>query len=130
MPRKPAKPCSFRGCPKLTSSRYCEKHQKEVDSDYNRTSRPYKHLYNSSKWRKLRLLFLREYPLCEQCKRKGVIKAAEVVDHVTPHKGDERLFWDESNWQALCKECHDRKTAREDGRWRRKGIVYAYDWKK
>ncbi|WP_304879789.1 HNH endonuclease [uncultured Parasutterella sp.] len=25
------------------------------------------------------------------------------------------MFWDESNWQALCKRCHDRKTAAEDG---------------
>ncbi|WP_456243258.1 HNH endonuclease [Thermacetogenium phaeum] len=34
-----------------------------------------------------------------------------------PHKGDRQLFWDESNWQALCKPCHDSKTAREDGGW-------------
>jgi 5-methylcytosine-specific restriction protein A len=27
------------------------------------------------------------------------------------------LFWDEDNWQALCKPCHDRKTAVE-GRWK------------
>lgn len=25
------------------------------------------------------------------------------------------LFWDEANWQPLCKPCHDQKTAREDG---------------
>ncbi|WP_289184903.1 HNH endonuclease [uncultured Parasutterella sp.] len=25
------------------------------------------------------------------------------------------MFWDESNWQALCKHCHDVKTAKEDG---------------
>jgi len=25
------------------------------------------------------------------------------------------MFWDERNWQALCKPCHDAKTAREDG---------------
>ncbi|WP_143035082.1 HNH endonuclease [Marininema mesophilum] len=27
------------------------------------------------------------------------------------------LFWDKDNWQSLCKRCHDRKTAIEDGRW-------------
>jgi 5-methylcytosine-specific restriction endonuclease McrA len=21
------------------------------------------------------------------------------------------LFWDKTNWQALCKRCHDQKTA-------------------
>lgn len=39
---------------------------------------------------------------------------ATVVDHIKPHRGDQRLFWDEDNWQALCKECHDRKTLTED----------------
>ena len=31
-----------------------------------------------------------------------------------PHRGDEKLFWDRSNWRALCKRCHDQKTRRED----------------
>jgi hypothetical protein len=25
-----------------------------------------------------------------------------------------KLFWDRDNWQPLCKQCHDKKTARED----------------
>ena len=33
-----------------------------------------------------------------------------------PHRSDPVLFWDEANWAALCKRCHDAKTARE-GRW-------------
>jgi 5-methylcytosine-specific restriction enzyme A len=33
--------------------------------------------------------------------------AATVVDHVVPHKGDLELFWDQSNWQGVCKACHD-----------------------
>ncbi|MGN0150610.1 MAG: HNH endonuclease, partial [Clostridia bacterium] len=37
-----------------------------------------------------------------------------VVDHIVPHRGDERLMWDENNWQALCKPCHDNKTGKED----------------
>ena len=32
---------------------------------------------------------------------------AIAVDHVTPHKGDEALFFDEDNWSPLCKPCHD-----------------------
>ncbi len=40
---------------------------------------------------------------------------ADVVDHIIPHKGDQSLFWDSSNWQPLCKHHHDQKTAREDG---------------
>jgi 5-methylcytosine-specific restriction protein A len=41
---------------------------------------------------------------------------ATIVDHVVPHRGDQRLFWDQGNWAPACKSCHDRKTARE-GRW-------------
>lgn len=38
---------------------------------------------------------------------------AEVVDHITPLTAGGTN--DESNLQALCKQCHDRKTATEDG---------------
>jgi 5-methylcytosine-specific restriction protein A len=44
------------------------------------------------------------------------VVAATVVDHVVPHRGDQRLFWDPGNWAPSCKPCHDAKTAHE-GRW-------------
>lgn len=65
-----------------------------------------------ARWRKRRLSFLRENPLCAECERRGKVEAATVVDHVVPHRGDKELFDDEDNWQSLCKRCHDRKTAR------------------
>ncbi|MBZ5498887.1 MAG: HNH endonuclease [Acidobacteriia bacterium] len=40
-------------------------------------------------------------PLCGECERVGRLTATAVVDHIVPHKGDSRLFGDESNWQAL-----------------------------
>lgn len=125
-PVKPKRPCSYPGCPELTNERYCEKHQKEIDKNYNKTCRLYGYLYNTSRWRRLRKQFLHKHPLCEACKRKGIVIVATVVDHIKPHQGDEKLFWDESNWQSLCKSCHDRKTAKEDGRWGKKGRVYTY----
>jgi 5-methylcytosine-specific restriction enzyme A len=30
-----------------------------------------------------------------------------VCDHIKPHRGDEALFWDETNLQTICKSCHD-----------------------
>lgn len=128
-PRKPKRPCSYPNCPELTSERYCTKHQNEVESKYNKTSRPFKKLYNS-RWYKLRSQFLLKHPICEECKRQGTVNAAEVVDHVISHKGNEQLFWDESNWQSLCKHHHDVKTAKEDGRFGDKNRVYVYPWKK
>ena len=67
------------------------------------------------RWRRARAAFLRRHPLCVACARVDRVTAATVVDHIVPHKGDTVLFWLVSNWQALCKRCHDRKTAREDG---------------
>jgi len=32
------------------------------------------------------------------------------TDHIIPHRGDQALFWDETNWQRLCLPCHSRKT--------------------
>ena len=40
---------------------------------------------------------------------------ATDVDHIVPHRGDARLLYDENNLQSLCKSCHSRKTATEDG---------------
>jgi 5-methylcytosine-specific restriction protein A len=68
------------------------------------------------RWRRARQAFLAHHPLCVQCKGEGRLEPAIVVDHGIPHCGNASLFWDEANWAALCKRCHDRKTARE-GRW-------------
>ena len=32
---------------------------------------------------------------------------ATVVNHKTPHKGNECIFWDIQNWESVCKTCHD-----------------------
>ncbi|MGI2024848.1 HNH endonuclease [Shewanella glacialipiscicola] len=59
------------------------------------------------RWQKARETFLSRHPLCCFCEQKGKITAATVVDHKTPHQGDQALFWDTNNWQPLCKLCHD-----------------------
>ncbi len=58
-------------------------------------------------WQKARDGYLRRHPLCCLCDRQGKVVAASVVDHIVPHRGDKALFWDRSNWQPLCKHCHD-----------------------
>ena len=67
------------------------------------------------RWRKYRKYFLSVNPLCVICKDSDMITSATVVDHIIPHKGNMRAFWDKSNHQALCKCHHDIKTATEDG---------------
>jgi 5-methylcytosine-specific restriction enzyme A len=69
-----------------------------------------------ARWRRARRSYLARHPLCVRCLVQGRVVPATVVDHVVPHRGGQRLFWDQANWAALCKRCHDGKTARE-GRW-------------
>jgi len=52
----------------------------------------------------------------------GIFKAATLTDHIVPHKGDMKLFWDTDNHQSGCDDCHNVKTAREDGGFGRKPI--------
>jgi 5-methylcytosine-specific restriction protein A len=68
-----------------------------------------------ARWRKYRKFYLTSHPLCVECKKMNKITIATVVDHIRPHKGDMKLFWNNSNHQGLCKYHHDSKTAREDG---------------
>lgn len=67
------------------------------------------------RWQRARRVFLAEHPLCVHCQREGRVTPATDVDHIEPHRGDEALFWRPGNWQALCHECHSRKTAAECG---------------
>jgi 5-methylcytosine-specific restriction protein A len=69
-----------------------------------------------SRWRRARADYLARHLLCVSCREAGRLVSATTVDHVVPHRGDQKLFWAEGNWQGLCKPCHDAKTARE-GRW-------------
>lgn len=54
-------------------------------------------------------MYLQQHPLCVMCAemRPPVVTAANVVDHVTPHRGDLELFWDANNWQSLCFAHHN-----------------------
>lgn len=66
------------------------------------------------RWQKARKLYLMENPLCTMCREEGRYQEAEVVDHIIPHKGNQSLFWNQSNWQPLCKRHHDSDKQRQD----------------
>lgn len=69
------------------------------------------------KWQQAREGYLRNHPLCVMCKEiDGRAVPATVVDHRIPHRGDQALFWDKSNWQSLCAHHHSAtKQAEEAG---------------
>lgn len=119
MPVSPPRPCNFPGCRAVTHAARCDVHTKQVRAEVDgRRAKTAERGYGS-KWRTARAVFLSAHPLCAECERNGFVTAATVVDHIVPHRGDDKLFWSRSNWQALCASCHSRKTAIEDGRWGR-----------
>ncbi len=75
------------------------------------------------KWQKARRLWLLNNPLCRYCDEAGYVVRATVVDHIEPHRGNDELFWDQTNWQSLCKSCHDGAKQSEE----KKGYSTAVD---
>lgn len=72
--------------------------------------------YNSSAWRRVRALVLtRDHYLCQCCKRAGRTTTANVVDHVVARKDAPDRALDETNLEASCKSCNDRKRAATEG---------------
>ncbi|MEM1287129.1 MAG: HNH endonuclease signature motif containing protein [Pseudomonadota bacterium] len=63
------------------------------------------------RWERERAAYLKVHTRCVRCSAP-----ATVVDHVIPHKGDKRLLWDRSNWQALCASCHSSHKQRAERR--------------
>ena len=66
-----------------------------------------------SKWRAESAAFLAAHPVCVRCGAPST-----VVNHKTPHRmsaartapelsAAQKLFWRRSNWEAVCKPCHD-----------------------
>jgi len=117
MPAKAKRGC--KQCGVLTDSTYCPAHAglaKRYDAE--RSKDPIRKLFNTVRWHWVRKTVLARDRICVICKSW----AAEECDHVIParkyiaqHGGDMNRFYDESNLAGLCKPCHSRKTATEDG---------------
>ena len=115
------KACSFPMCPAVHTNRgsYCDRHMKPgrvIQAE--KPSMRYHSMYDK-RWRKEAKAYLRKHPMCVcvDCKGSRRPLPANIVDHITPHKGDSRLFWDRENWQSMNRICHGGKTAEHDGRW-------------
>lgn len=120
--------CAYPGCrhPVPITEKYCESHKKvgkdrEVRFAKEREAKRLRFKGSSNergygyRWKKLRDRFIQKHPHCVECLKNGVITLATDVDHIIPHRGDPKLLYDENNLQSLCKSCHSKKTAREDG---------------
>jgi 5-methylcytosine-specific restriction protein A len=115
MPIRPLRTCLEQGCPALVPSGRCPQHAQATRQHYKRHYSGTRGLNYGRRWQKVRLLFLQQHPLCVLCEAEHMVEPATDVDHIQPHRGDYALFWDESNWQPLCKRHHSEKTAKEVG---------------
>lgn len=122
---KPKKQCNKPGCRELVAYniRYCNRHTssegQQVYADRVAVDERYLQFYNSKRWRTLSKLYRINNPICENCFKNGIVRKADVVDHIVEVKDcwDKRL--DETNLQSLCHTCHNAKTQREKKRRRR-----------
>jgi 5-methylcytosine-specific restriction protein A len=64
-------------------------------------------------WRKVRLAYLNEHPLCVECLAQGLLVAAEEVDHIATIEDRPDLRLDPTNLRSLCKPHHSARTARD-----------------
>lgn len=101
MPIRPPSVCVEPGCTEyaLPGKTRCKYHYKERKKGRIKVA-----TYTSKRlWRSGREVYLRAHPICEMC---GV-KESYVIHHIVPVE-DGGDVWDLDNWQALCRECHER----------------------
>lgn len=82
MPYKPAHPCHWPGCGKLTHDRYCEEHTKQSNKNYEKYGRdPAVRRRYGRPWSRIRASYVKTHPFCEECFSRGIIVPVEEVHH-------------------------------------------------
>lgn len=112
MPDRPRRRCTADPtCPRpaLPGGR-CTLHAAAAEAQRNRRRATSRDVYQSKKWKKLRLRILNQRPYCQH---PDCNLPATDVDHVRPIE-DGGPAWDEANLQSLCHPHHSQKTAAEN----------------
>lgn len=80
---------------------------------------PWRAWYKTYRWQKLREVILQRDNYT--CQATGVVLSGKhpepnsaVIDHIKPHRGNEKLFWDIDNLQAVSKQYHDSQKQKEE----------------
>ena len=111
---------------KLTKPKRTYTERKETDMRKMRQK-----AYQDKNWRKLRDTYLKQNPLCEECLNKGKVTPAEDVHHKrSPFRGGEinyNLLLDYNNLESVCKDCHGKIHAAQQGHRNPEEILKALD---
>lgn len=102
-PKAPPRFCGHPNCQKKVKSGNCAEHKKKRKR-LSAHARGY-----GERWRQIAKLILMRDRICRICR----IERATEADHIIPKSqgGNDSM----RNLQGLCKRCHARKTAGEDG---------------
>lgn len=76
-------------------------HNPDADAD-----RPWRKIYGTAKWKKLRKQVIREQPICKFCPRPS-----SHVDHIQDLATHPHLAYTRSNLRGLCMPCHNKRTS-------------------
>ncbi|MZQ50431.1 MAG: hypothetical protein GT598_15645 [Bacteroidales bacterium] len=88
-----------------------KKYKKEKETS-KRDNLNHKAVYNTRKWRELRLQFLIENPLCKRCIKENKFNSAVEVHHIIPISTVNTLLekrtlgYDWNNLEGLCSKHH------------------------
>jgi 5-methylcytosine-specific restriction protein A len=107
MPYAPATCCPCGG--RKTNGRCdrCDRGKRARDTRKSAAERGY-----DWTWQKFRKVYLSEHPLCSDCEAEGRVGAATDIHHKQKLRDRPELKYEEENLMALCKACHDKRTAR------------------
>src|SRR5262245_9449514 len=113
----PWRPTSHRAVPRPTRNWREEDARRLADPALAQA----KHLRSTARWQRVRLVQLREHPLCNDPyglhTKGGRIEPATEVDHVIPLREAPTLAYEPSNLQSMCHDCHAIKSGRERQRY-------------
>lgn len=80
--------------------------QNRIHDAKRRKEKPWRAWYATPLWQGRRDAQLNKQPLCERCLAQGLLVAATVANHKTPHRGDWTLF-STGELESACAPCHD-----------------------
>ena len=91
--------------------------------------------YADSRWcgkNGVRNAYFAWHPLCEECLKKGIVKAGENVHHKkSPFNGEDvdwNLMLDYNNLETVCRECHADIHTKEDGKTTARQMIEILDY--